>query len=151
MKLFGKPVEPRGIEIVVIPRKSGDLVFKLKPVDLSNFEDILPEPKNLTRVYNDGTTKSITNEEAYANWAEKKSSYMILQSLSATEYLTWDTVDLNNPETWGNYRKEMIDDGFSEMELSKILEGIITACGLSSDKIEEARKSFLASKAEQNI
>ena len=146
MKYKGSKLEERGIEVVVIPRTNENLIFKLKPVNISNFDEILPEPSKKMRINSDGSKVLIDNDKAIEEYANKKLAYMLLQSLSATEDLVFETVDIGNSDTWCNYKDEMLKSGLSELEIVKIVKGMISACGLDEDKIEIARKDFLAMK-----
>jgi hypothetical protein len=69
---------------------------------------------------------------------------MILKSLSATEGLEWEQVDMSKPETWHNYGDELVSSGFSPAEIFAITEAVMTACGLNQKKIDEATERFLA-------
>ena len=87
-------------------------------------------------------------KKALDDWAGQKTHWMILKSLSATEGLEWDTVDMSKPETYENYIKELEDCGLTAIEVSKLFEIIQTACGLNQDKIDEATAAFLAGQVE---
>ena len=153
MKYAGKTVEGPNVELVFILRPDMDLVFKCRAVldkDYELFDKLCsePEPPNVTRPGN--ITTPNFNDSGYlaacASWAENRTNYMILTSLTATEALEWETVDLNNPDTWAGYRKELQEAGFTGPEIGRLIGGVTIACGLSDTKIEEARERFLASQ-----
>ena len=152
MKIKGKTIEAPSEEVIVFPRKSGNLVFKAKPVqNYDDFDKICPEPKAGTLMRPGGETAEDVEDPAYKkaleDWASYKTHWMILQSLSATEGLEWDTVDMSKPETYSNYIKELEDSGVTAIEVSRLFEIMQTACGLNQDKIDEATNAFLAGEA----
>ncbi len=87
--------------------------------------------------------------KALDEYANQKTAWLILTSLEATEDLVWETVDMSKPETYLNYRSELIDSGFSAVEINMLIATVMEACGLTQDKIEEATKSFLAGQRDQ--
>lgn len=158
MKIDGKTIEGPSEEIVVIPRASGDLVFKAKTVlakDYEKFEAICPIPKPpvITRPRGGGTSSDMEDKEylkALDEWAEQKVAFMFLKSISATENLEWDTVKMAKPETWKNYKTELQAANFSELEMTKLVQCVTDANGMNEEKLIEAKKHFLATQeAEQ--
>lgn len=151
MKIHGKKVEGPQEEVVVIPRSSGDLVFKAKAVlNYEDFDKACPRPTP-PKVIRPGGVRSSDPEDAeylkqLDEWATNKTSWMILKSLSATEGLEWETVDWADPKTWKNYTKEMTESGLSAGETARIISIVMEACGLNQNKIDEATKRFLATQ-----
>ena len=149
MKLHGRKIEGLNIETVVIPRSTGDLVFKAQAVvGYEEFDALCPAPNPPTIVKRGGeTSKDITNP-AYLkkmdDWLGKRSSWLILQSLSVTPELEWETVNMSESETWINFRQELKDSGLTPGEIARLIDAVTTACGLNQDKIEEATRRFLA-------
>jgi len=157
VKIHGKKLEGPKEQVVVIPRDSGDIVFKAKAVlDFKDFDAVCPVPKP-PEVIRPGGVRSVDPEDpeykkALDKWASQKSTWMILKSLSATDGLEWETVDWANPDTWSKYQQEMSDSGLSSAEVARIIDIVMDACGLNQDKIDEATKRFLAGQgAVQNI
>jgi len=153
VKLHGKKVEGPRVGVVVIPRLDKDLVFKAQAVlDHDDFDKLYPEPQPPEILRPGGEKSNDVTDKSYLakveRYSEARTNWMMLKSLSATPGLEWETVDMKNPKTWGNWRKELIADGFSIVEINSILECIVDACGLSAGKIEEATKRFLATQAE---
>lgn len=154
MKINGKEIAKQGIEIVVFPRQHGDLVFKAKPVtDFSVFENLcpIPVPQEMVKPGNIRVkdVEAPAYKEAMQKWAEKRTAWLFRESLSATEGLTWDTINPSDSDSWLNFTKEIVDSGLSSIELNKLYETIMIACGLTQDKIEEATKRFLAGQEAQ--
>lgn len=151
MKIHGKKIEGPNEEIIPIPRSSGDIIFKASAVlDYEPFEKLCPVPK-APEVLKPGGAKYYDVEdkkylEEINKWSRLKTSWMILQSLKATDGLEWESVDMSKPETWDNLESELESSGFTPIEISKIINGVISANGLDDQKMEEARKRFLASQ-----
>src|SRR6185436_15627483 len=76
-------------------------------------------------------------------WA-KRNGWMIFQSLKATEGLEWDLVKEEDPESWVKVDEEFKAAKFSEYEIGRIYNGVMAANCLDERRVEEARKSFLA-------
>lgn len=150
MKLKGKKINTVNFEYVVIPRPDGNIVFKASAV-LNNdeFERICkePEPPKITRP-GQSPVPDFEDEDykkALAEHSQRFNDWTILKSLSATESLEWESVKMDDPETWKNFKKELSDSGFSMVEVGKIIKAVWVANSLDERKLEEARKSFLAS------
>lgn len=156
MKIAGiEPTPPKPLTIVIPLDRDQRLVFKCKAVlDYTEFEELVPRPKPEVRNYGpkDGGIKVITDDPGYlaslTEWSAMKTQWTILQSLSATDGLEWDSVDYEKPETWGNYEKELKEIGLSDYFIDSICGTAIEACGLSQQAIDEATESFLATQAE---
>jgi len=154
MKINGKDIPKQGIETIVFPRPGGDLVFKAKPIsNYDDFDKLCPMPKPI-EIVKPGNIRVLDVEHPEYKkqlkvWAEKKSNWMLIQSLSATEGLSWDSINLSDSDTWNNLAKELETSGLSQLELSKLFEIVLNACGLTQNKIDEATKRFLAGQAAQ--
>lgn len=139
--------------ILVIPKGKVHYVFKAKTVlDETDFKTICPEinPPTITRP-GQSPTPNLKDAEfikAREEWAEKKTNWLILKSLEATDGLEWDTVDMADPETWDNYRQDLEKAHFSNLEVLRIIGITIEANGLDQGKIDEALESFLVTQAE---
>lgn len=153
MKLNGKKIEGSNYEYIVIPRPTGDLVFKAQAVlDMSLFHELCPLPKPGTILLPGGIKKEDLDDQRYkdalALHGERRYAFMVIQSLAATPELEWCTVKLSDPATWTGWDKEMKDAGFSTNEINHIQMGVATANCLNQEKLDEARLRFLASLAE---
>ena len=152
MKLNGRKLNKADYEVCVIPRRDGDLVFKAKPIlDFEPFNKLCPMPIPPSITLPGGATSQDvedTNYRAQADtWAENRTDWIIIQSLSATEGLTWDGVNPSDPNTWKNFRSEFETSGLTNIEVNAVIAIVIEACGLNNKKIEEATKRFLAGQA----
>lgn len=155
MKLKGKSITNRNIEIVVLPRGDGDdLVFQAQAIiDYSPFEKICPEPKPPTKLRRDGAKIEDVKDSRFLamvlEYSKKRASWIILESLSATEGLEWDTIDMSNPDTWNKYQDELKASGLVEAEIVRLINAVAIANALDDSKIEEARKRFLLGQEEK--
>jgi len=152
MLINGKKVEGPNVAVCVIPRGTGDLIFKARAVlDYSDFDKICPRPTP-PEIIRPGEGKSQNTEDPdykklVTDWAIKKNTWMFLKSLEATDGLVWDSVSMSDPSTWDNYESDLLSAGLTDYEISRILLAVLDACGLNQDKIDEATKSFLAGEA----
>lgn len=154
MKINGKSIEGPKPEVIVIPKGDEQFVFKAMPVlCYDEFLAIYPQPLPMTVTKPGKAPYADVNDKAYlddiADWVNKKSSWMMIESLKATEGLEWDTVVAEEPETWSNWRSEL-EKVFTDIEMMYIIEIIQSACGLNQNKISEATEAFLASEAEEH-
>ena len=150
MKINGRVATARVAETLVVPRQDGDMVFKAIPVtDFSDFNALCPEPKPPEILRPGGERVSNVEDPSYKAaklaWADQRTAFMIIKSLAATEGLEFETVNIADSATWGNWRKEM-EKVLVNNELNMLLNIVITANGMSVEKIEEATKSFLAAQ-----
>ena len=149
MKIKGKKIEGANETIIVIPRgSSDDIILKAQAVlDMDDFEKLCPAPEAPKKMLPGGKKVVNTRSKGYLKeverHSEKRLTYIVLMSLQATEGLEWETVDLGDHTTWGNFRKELQDAGFSNVEVNRIIGECVNVNALNDDKIEEARARFL--------
>lgn len=153
MKIKGKKFDGPNIEVVVIPRQNGDIVFKAQAVlDYEECDKLNPRPQPPKRLMRGGGVQENIDDPTYKKntdtWAIRKFYYMFIKSLEATEGLEWETIKMDDPSTWENYKEEMKDSGFSPGEIGAIEGAVSDACGLNQSKIDEATKRFLAGQAQ---
>jgi hypothetical protein len=158
MKINGQRIQSPNMEIIVIPRGQSDsIVFKARAVlNYEEFDKLCPSPNPPKKIFPGGEVQyDVTNPEyskALDAWVRSKTKWMIIESLKATQTLEWETIVANDPTTWGNFEKELIDSGLSTAEIARIIDGVLSACGLNQVKIEQATKDFLAGLEEmQNV
>jgi len=147
MRFKGKTIK-EGMQIVVIPKGGVDIVIKAKAIrDYSRFDTMLPMP--VPRMIQEPGQPNRPDfsdpmyQAAIDKRVELRTAWMILESLSISTDLVFETVDMNNPETWLNVFKEL-NETFSPNEQNCIHKIIAEANGLNNEKIEEATESFLA-------
>ena len=153
MKLNGKTITGPKPEVIVIPKGSDEFVFKAIPVlSYDEFDKLCPTPLPPEKILPGGEKQlDITDKdynEKLTDWASKKNAWMVITSLSATEGIEWDTIEMDDPETWNNYIKEL-QQAFTDNECNLIYNLVLCACGLNQEKIDEATKRFLAGQAQE--
>ena len=150
MKIGGQPISRPIDEIIVLPRGDQNIIFKAQAViNYEEFEKLCPEPQPPTRNYPGGRQEIANDDPNFLknrdDWANKRSSWLIIESLKVTPGLEWETVDYSKPETWENYRKEL-EGTFTTGEINAIIGGVFKANSLDEDRFEQARKQFLATQ-----
>lgn len=156
MRLNGKKLQSPNLELIVLPRGDGEnIILKAQAVlDMTVFEELCPRPEPGIITYKNGTRKPDEDNPRFRQlireYGEKRTAYMILKSLEATPDLEWEICDISDPDTWLKYSEELKESGFSEVEINRIIMGVLNANSLNDAKIEEARNHFLASQLPQN-
>ena len=146
MKINGQqPVGPAE-EVLVLPRANGDIVFTARAVmDMEEFHAQSPPPKAPGRLTKEGFQHNFddpTYRKQVDHNAEMRLGYLVIRSLEATE-IEWDTVDINKPETWTNWSKDLKEAGFNQNEIDRILITCMQANCLDEMKLKAARDAFL--------
>ena len=154
MRIQGQELKRLNIELIIIPRGDGEpIVMKAQAVSTYDEFNLLVKEPEAPWVIKPGTGKERNyNDKGYqaalSNRSKLQTYYMFLKSLQATEGLVWDTIDMQHPDTWLNFEKELEGAGFSAMERNLIVQGCMTANCLNERKLEEARNRFIQSQAE---
>ena len=148
MKIKGKKIEGRNVEVIIIPRMEEDIVFLAEALpDYDEFDKKVKAPEPAEIIRPGGIREQDTDDpdfkERLKEYATKKTDFTVLVSLQKTEDLEWDTVDMEEPETWNNWRKEMADSGFTDIELMRVVNGVSRANCLSDEMLDEARRNFI--------
>lgn len=149
MKISG--VDPSTLtaeEVLVLPRREGDLVFKARGVkNYDEFDAICKAPTVPVKLTSKGKVDHV-DEPNYVKeckeYADRRFAYLIVASLQDIE---WDTVKLDKPGTWMNWENELRDAGLNEVEMSRVLALCMQANSLDESKLERARSFFLHSQA----
>ncbi len=155
MKINGKQLDSPGGDIIVFPRIDEDIILKVGCVlDYEPFNTMIPLPK-APQILLRGQTQYSPNVEdpeynkALDKYSALKTHWMVLKSLEANEDLEWETVDMTDPETWGNYIQELETGGFCDNHVAKIINTVAAVNGLNEDMMEAAKKRFLAMQLAQ--
>lgn len=153
MKINGKKLDGPNYDVIVFPRVDGDIVIKVQCVlDYTPFTDKfeLPvAPKVQMRGSKDWkpNTEDPTYNAAIEKYSTYKTNWMMLKSLEINDDLEWETVDMADPETWGNYVQELEEAGFADMHIAKIINSVAGINGLNDDMMEAAKERFLAEES----
>lgn len=154
MKIRGNVVHVPFSKDIIIPRVPEDVVFTARAVNfIEEFEEKVEEPKRTKKFGKDGTfvgykENDTKYEEASQNYHRKRLDFMVIKSLE--EDITFDSVDLDDPETWKNWRKEFQAAGFSEAECGKILNDVANVHSPSQEMVDEMKKDFLATQSQED-
>ncbi|MEA2036320.1 MAG: hypothetical protein U9O94_02345 [Nanoarchaeota archaeon] len=148
MKYKGQVVKGKNQEIIPIPREGGDIIFIANAVkSWDEFENLVPEPEVPVLLKPGGKKVEDKNDPQYKKAVDKynelRTHYIVLTSIKDTPDVEWETVDFGKPETWHNYRQELLDSDFSDIEIGRIMVGVMRANSLDENMIDEARSNFL--------
>lgn len=151
MKYKGERVKGRHQEIIPIPREGEDIIFIATAVkNWSEFDELVPMPQPPKIIKPGGVEFEDKNDTTYKkamnSYADTKTNYLILASLADTPDLEWETVDMEKPNTWNNWKKELEESDFNDIEMQRITVGVMRANSLDDDMIDEARAHFLHGK-----
>jgi hypothetical protein len=153
MKIAG--IDPNSLSretILVLPRGESQIVFRAKSLkDMTEFNVICPLPKAPGKLTKDGfipNTTDATYKQVMAQWSSKRLGYMVIKTLEPTE-IEWDTADINNPKTWGNWETDLKNGGLSQFECNRVTALVLEANSLDDEKLEKARSVFLAGQQQE--
>lgn len=131
-----------------LPRDTGVIVFHFLAVnDDSDFQALVKRP-GVPRVWkvgegnvdNPADPNYIKKRDDYA---EKKGNWYFLTSIAPSN-ITWETIDMANPETWGNWQNELKAAGFSESERDRIYSSFLECNMVTDSMLIEARNRFFS-------
>ncbi len=153
MKIKGNSIPaPKPVKVKFF--RGSEIVELLVQAVLSyeQFDRLVPHPKPpLVTVVKENRQYHNYDDKAYLRsvdrYSQFKSHYIILKGLEATEGLEWDTVKMDEPDTWGNYKTDLLTC-FTEMEVSDIIDAINEANHPTGRRLEEAFDSFTSSQAQ---
>ena len=154
MKYKGKKLEGRNTDVLVLPRGSERIVLKAQALkDYDEFEKLCPIPEPPKKLLPGGIQEPNTNDPVFLKqlngYGEKKTNYTVIKSLEISEDIEWETVDLTKPNSWENWRTELKDAGFTEIEMLRILQLCTRVNCLDDDLLNEAKETFLAEALQQ--
>lgn len=160
MKIKGNKIPTPSPELVVISRtdEEGNIHdFPIKAVAVlsyDEFEELCPEPKPpLVSKPNEEAIPDLTDKvfrDKLENWGRKRSAWMVIKSLSATDGLEWELVDFKKPDTWEKYEDDLTNT-FSHVEVNAIISAVMSANAMDENKMIEAKKRFLASLRQAKV
>lgn len=152
MLLKGTKITPPKPKTIIIPRGEGeDLIFTCGPVlSYDEFDKICPEPlpplvtKTGGEKYHDFNDPK--HKERLKERSIKRGAWSILQALKHTEGLVFETVDINNPDTYPNLYSEL-DQCLTIGEQSLLFESLSELNSPSKETQKQAFDRFVASQA----
>lgn len=154
MKIKGATVPAP--EPITVNFYRGTTVIKLQLQAVLSFEEFdrlvpIPKPPLVTNVKDKTQTLDFKSREYISKmekYAKLKSAYIAIKGLESTEGLSWDTVNINEPDTWVNYQKEL-EVTFTDMELNRLVDGINEANNPTERRLTEAFNSFTPSQDQE--
>jgi hypothetical protein len=152
MKIQGKKIEGKRLEVVYIPRgEEGDEGYEFTigaVMDMERFEKLCPEPKAPMKfVVGQGHVPNLDDsnyQQQMESYGKKRLAYYLLEGLRQTEGLEWEKVKEDDPSTWELYDEELKESGLSQLEINQLIQGMLRVNGLDEEHVKEARKRFLA-------
>lgn len=154
MKIGGVELNGPNEDILVLPRLNGpDLIFRARAiVDMEEFDTLCkaPEPP-VVNYAKEGPKKEYTDGNYLAQmgvYHERKVAYMVIKTLEPSE-IEWDTVEIDKPGTWVNWKKDLQEGGLSDSEIGQVVNCVASANSLDESKLKEARESFLRGQGTQ--
>lgn len=126
----------------------GGLLFVVEAVtSMKEYRELCPDVKVPQRLNRKGEMEPDPKNPEYRKRIQKQSdnytNYLISKGLLATENLHWDTIDFDDPDTWGNYKDELEAFGLTEIEIGQIVGLVIRVNAFDSKYLDEAKARFL--------
>lgn len=154
MKIQGKKIEGKNTEICPIPRPGGDIIFIAQSVDMDEFTSLCPQPIPPKKIIKGGQKVDDVEHPSFIRkmraYGEKRVAYMVIKSLEATPGLEWEKVNPSDASTWEEYTQELKESGFTDIEIGRIIDAVMTANCLNETRLEEARARFLLSRQQKD-
>jgi hypothetical protein len=146
MKIGDVELKGPNIELLVIPRPGGDIIFKAQTVpNFKVFDAMVPPPKPPGRRPKEGFKPDV-NDKGYLalldNYNNQRISWLVITSIQPTN-IEWEKVSLDDPTTWNSWSDELQAAGLSEIEVNRIVTTVMVANSLDEKKLEEARQAFI--------
>ena len=151
MKINGHEVVGLPEEILVLPRgPNQQVVLKARAIpDFEEFDKLCPPPKPPGRLVKnvwEPNEKDPTYQDVLREYNRRRIAYMVVKSLEPSN-IEWDTVKMESPSTWVNWEAEF-KKSFSQIEINRVVQLVFDANCLNEEKLELARRSFLAGQTQ---
>ena len=150
MRLRGKELTPPAPVSVSFFRGAEEITFVAKAVlNFDRFNALCPVPRAPVTTFV-STGKKVRNTEDHkynqriSDYIDQKTAWIIIESLSATEGLEWDTVKIDEPDTWMNFEKDLTSF-LGENEYERLIEAVKESNNPTA-KSREALDSFTRSQ-----
>lgn len=151
MLLNGKRLGPNVVTLVLPRGEEEPIVIRAQAVlDYDEFNAIFPRPEPPVKIMRGGAKQPDFEAKSFLqemqDYGLKRTQYMIIKSLSATEGLKWERVKIEDPNTWHDWENELKEAHISDVERQRIMAAVMEANALNEAKLEEARERFLSGK-----
>lgn len=150
LKIGGKVIDGPKQGLLVLPRPDGDIAFKFIAVlDDEEFQKLCPRP-NPPKTMKPGVgiienTEDPKYKAALEARGEFRSDWFFLKS-SEPSGIEWNTVKMDDCNTWAKWREELKEAGFNMQERDRIYVTFLETNTVSDSMVDEARARFLASQ-----
>ena len=153
MKINGVIIDGPNEELLVLPHRGQNIPITARAVmNFDEFNATCPPPKPPVKLTRDkGRVDDVDDpgyKEAIELWEEKRSAWIVLESLKPTE-IEWSKVDLDKPSTWKHWQQDFQDAGLSTTEVQRIMRLVMEVNCLDESKLEWAREVFLNGQQNQ--
>jgi len=147
MKIGG--IDPRTLpneEVLVLPRGDQQIVIRARGIpDMDDFDALCQLPKMPVRFTPNGQEDN-PNDAGYSSameeYGKRRLAYIVVMSLAPSE-VEWDTVKLDVPGTWANWRTDLMNGGLNAIECNRVQNLVFEANALDEAKLKKARDLFL--------
>lgn len=161
MKIGGQTVQGKHRVVVPIVRETPHY-FVLGPVtDTNEFYEKFPPPappvvQNVATGIDEPDYSSEKYQVARLEHMERHLDWLAIRSIKAGAFgpkgvelpVTWDTVDMEDPTTFKNWRQELQASDHTEAEINRLVDGVMEVNSLSAAMVESARADFLRGREE---
>jgi len=150
MKIGGVQVN-RCEDVLVLPRKGEDIVFKAHAVlGMDEFHELCPKPVTPQKITPNGKEDNVTAQhiKELTKWGERRYQYIVLKTLEPSN-IEWDSVDVSKPSTWDNWIEDFKKAGLSDAEINRVQSLVLDANSLNESKLKAAREAFLLGQGKE--
>lgn len=153
MKIKGQKLEEPNKVLFVLPRNGIDLVFYFKAIlDYKDFDELCKRPEPPKIMKKGSITRNTEDPEfnvALGEYVQRRMSWAFLKSIAETPELEWETVKIDDPNTWTKWEDELTASGFTPAENNLLFGKFREANNINEDTLTEARERFLALQSHQ--
>jgi hypothetical protein len=164
MKIGGQTVQGKHRVVVPIIRETPHY-FVLGPVtDTAEFYEKYPEPTppmihNVALDTDEADYSSPKYQTQRLEYTGRFLDWLAIHSIKAGAFgatgveqpVTWDTVDMDDPTTYKNWKQELQDSDHTESEINRLVDGVMEVNSLSAAMVESARNDFLRGREEAEL
>lgn len=150
MKMPGLEAPEPSQRIVAFKRPGGKWIsFTVRGVDrFDDFQKMCPLKKPSWSMDASGRKTYNTNSPEYQKYLaaqnKKFDDWLLIESITEPSSIEWDTVDRNDPETFGNWETELIEKGISAGERRRITLAVEEVNNITDQSVQETMADFLS-------
>ncbi|MHA1950751.1 MAG: hypothetical protein ACXAEN_26240 [Candidatus Thorarchaeota archaeon] len=134
-------------DVLVLPRRKTQIVLTARALpDMTDFDKLVPEPTPKKNFHKGKgwipDLKDKTYMDSMKRYGRLRVAYFVVKSLVPSE-IEWDTVDIDDPNTWDNWEDDFKKSGFTQHECNLVLSLCFSVNQLDERKLEQARQLFV--------